>query len=410
MSPQLESALIESLDLLEQGTPIVKILARYPDLAEELRPYLITAVDLTQLAKPPTGAAQQSSKDSFLQRAAALQDERRTPESASTWLRRVLATGLAALLFLFVGSTILAFASAEAIPGDTLYGAKLYMEQMQLTYSTNPETAATMIERFHRERVDEVAALLSLNRHELVTFSGTVEETTPDKWIVEGIPVAITPATLVPDLVEPGFLVQISGTTGNGVVVADRVEVVRGRQPEPDLNTPAPPVNPAPSPTPAPPVKTSERPGLSQPDDGAETDPPAPALTVTPDDDSYKTPEGEDAAPGEDSDQEQNEDTGQQDDNSNQPEQEEGSESSSGDGGGEDEVKDSDHQEQEEENKDSSGEKEEESKDSSEEQEKVEDNKDNSGDTGDDKSDDNNSDGNSGKGSSNDTNDESKED
>ena len=464
MSPQLENALIESLDLLEQGTPIVKILARYPDHAEELRPYLITAVDLTQLAKPSTVAEQQRSKDGFLRQAAALQAER-IPTSRSSWLQRALTIGLAALLFLLVSSSVLAFASSEAIPGDTLYGTKLILEQMQLTYSANPETAAAMIERFHRERIEEVAALLALNRHEQVSFSGTVEELSADRWLVEGIPVAILPTTEVPDGITTGFLVQITGTTGDGVVTAERVEVVRSHLPEPEQNDPAPPEQ-LPTATPAPasdPVAAPPSPILTQPTDGAEPNPPADASTRTVQDDSPEIPGTGDSSPGEDgghdeseagddnrdhqddsSDQQDNNDesddnshqeddngdrsddnSDQQDDNgdqsddsSDQNESEEGSGSNSGSGGDDRESEDDSQEEKQEEDKSGnseedkhdSGNDEEDKEDNSGEQSEEEESDDSSSDTGDDAKEEDSGDGNSGKGSDDESEDEEKRD
>ncbi len=285
MSRQLEDTLVEALDLLEQGTPVVRILAAYPEMADELRPYLLLAADLKRTAEPAPAAAAQASKHAFLQEAALLQEGRRPPAAAG-WLRRILAYGLAALLFLFMGSAILAFSAGEALPGDTLYGAKLFLEAVRLNYSADPTAAAAMIESFYEERVEEVAALLAAGRHEQVTFSGTVEDMAPEEWLVEGLRVAIAPATLISDPVEVGIVVRVSGVTADGVVAADEVEVMNGRLPEPAPVDPLPPPKPSPSPVPsAVPADTPAR-----PDDEPESDPPA---LITP-----PLPTDEDHLPG----------------------------------------------------------------------------------------------------------------
>ena len=57
MNATTEQVLIEALDLLEQGLSLDEIVARYP-AAADLRPYLMTAVELSDLAHQPTLTAQ----------------------------------------------------------------------------------------------------------------------------------------------------------------------------------------------------------------------------------------------------------------------------------------------------------------------------------------------------------------
>lgn len=67
-----ESVLTDCLDRLESGAAVADILARYPDVAEELAPFLATAVALTTLAPSPSPTAQGHSRERFLAAAAAL--------------------------------------------------------------------------------------------------------------------------------------------------------------------------------------------------------------------------------------------------------------------------------------------------------------------------------------------------
>jgi hypothetical protein len=269
MSQQLEEALVEALDLLEQGTPIVKILSRYPDLAGELRSYLTTALDLNHLAKSSSSTAREASRSEFLGYAAAMQVKQR--KTAVTWLREILVTSLAVLVILFFAGAVTAISSSEAIPGDALYETKLFLEQIRLNYSPNSEEAAALIETFHQERLDEVNTLISLGRQEIVTFSGVVEELGEGLWIVEGIPVAITSSTIIHGEVEVGFLVQVKGKTSSNIVLAEQVEVMAG-SPDSDLTDPIPQNEPSTTPLPTiEPIEIPERPELLLPEDSSES-------------------------------------------------------------------------------------------------------------------------------------------
>lgn len=304
MNRQLEETLIEALDLLEQGQPVGNILAQYPQMADELRPFLLTAAGLTTLAQPSSSAAQQASKQAFLEYAAGLQESPRQP--TMTRLRRVLVSGLAfVLLFLLAGSLLLTL-SANALPGDSLYGAKLFLESVRLNYSSDAEDAAAILESYRQERLDEIERLLALGRSAEVMFNGRLDELTADQWIVDGLPVTITPATIIHSPVVTGLEVRIIGRTANGVLLATEVEVASGSLPQPDAPDPLPATPPSPSPQPSPtrtPMNTPEGPGILPPgDEPASQQPtPTPTTAVTPEvtppnDDGAES--GDDSAPG----------------------------------------------------------------------------------------------------------------
>jgi hypothetical protein len=294
MNRQLDEVLVEALDLFDQGTPVVKILSRYPDLADELRPFLMTARDLNHLAKPGSTAAQEASKKEFLRYATTMQVEQR--RSAADRLRDIFVYGLAFLLILFFSGAVMAVSSSSAIPGDALYGTKIFLEQTRLNYSADPAAAAALVEELQKERLDEVKTLLSLGRSETVTFSGEVTELSPERWIVDGIPIVVTSSTILRDDVEGGYLVQVRGMTSDGVVEAEQVDVIAGLSTDPDLNNPDSEEQKNP-PTPMPtiePLKIPERPELILPDGGQRENPTDPTLVPTPifDDDSTNVDDG----------------------------------------------------------------------------------------------------------------------
>lgn len=339
MNDTTETILMEALDLLEQGMTADEIIARYPAQAAELRPFLLTATTLGNLAHQPPLAAQAQSKRAFLDAAgrAAVEPVRSRP-LAGGWLRRLMAPALAVLLVLFLGGAGLVNASGAAVPGDALYQAKRWVEDVRLNLATNPETAAELRERFRRERVSEVERLLDEGRAAAVSLSGRIDALDGDRWTVAGVPVRIVAGTTVDGTPIVGALVQVDGRTADGGVVADRVAVlIANLTPEPaspEESTPTP-TSPTPSPRPtddsAPIAPSPSLPVASPPPSPVvgPTRPPAtrPAPTATPDDDDdddggdAATPDiddSDDATPDDDADDDgtpDNDDNGDNGDN-----------------------------------------------------------------------------------------------
>jgi hypothetical protein len=210
-----------------------------------------------------------------LQYAATLRDKGSAAPSLWPWLRNVLVSGLTILLFLVLSGFMFVSASASAIPGDALYGPKRFIEDVRLNTSASPETAAALLAEFHQRRLVEIEALLLSGREEMVMFSGTVKAMAGDRWIVETIPVAIGGSTIIPDVVDTGNVVQVSGKTLGGALLADRIDLVSKGQPDPDLPLPTPSAVPSPTRPPATePTATPEQ-TESEPEEIAPKPPPA---------------------------------------------------------------------------------------------------------------------------------------
>ncbi|MBK7218485.1 MAG: hypothetical protein IPH95_15880 [Candidatus Promineofilum sp.] len=254
MNDELERIFNEALDLLEQGTGVEAIVARYPAQAAELRPFLLTAARLSRLATQPSLSAEAQSKRAFLA-AATVPATTRRPVAAGRLSR--LAAGLLALLaVVFLGGATLVGASASAAPGNALYGTKRLVESVRLALATDPERAATLRERFRRERLAEAAQLLAAGREAEITLTGVIEAIDDygrgeAHWTVDGLPVVVDEQTIMDGQPSVGALVEIAGrTTVDGAVRAAQVVVLSAGLPEP---TPAPNPTPAeatPTPTP----------------------------------------------------------------------------------------------------------------------------------------------------------------
>jgi hypothetical protein len=241
MNESLEKILIEALDLLEQGLGVEDVAAHFPDQASELRPILMTAAALSNLATQPALTAKQSSRQAFLaaaERTAAR--EARPAGVTGNWLRRLMAPALVLLAVIFLAGAGFVGAAGSAVPGDALYEAKRFVEETRLRFTSDPEAAAALRERFERERVGEIERLLAQGRAADVAFTGIVESMAGDRWLVAGVPVDVSAAAIdgAPDV---GALVGVDGRTGDGMVQAQRVTILIGFAPEtPDEPLPAP--------------------------------------------------------------------------------------------------------------------------------------------------------------------------
>ena len=307
MNEETERILGEALDLLEQGVGVEAIVARYPAHDGELRPFLLTALQLTRLATQPSLTAEQHSKRAFLAAAAAPRD-RRAP--AGGRLARLFAPTLAVLLIFLLGGTALVSASATAVPGSTLYETKRLVESLRLGLTTDPERAAVLRERFRQERLAEIEQLLADGRAADVTFIGTLAAIDGPRWTVDGLPVDVTEA-VVNGTPRVGALVEITGRVVEGAVRAARVVVLSGELPE---ATPTPP--------PTPPAEETDDAGAAEivtvtPTPTATVTPPPAATSTAPATATATPPAAPSATPGEGSGNDNDDVSNDNDDNSN---------------------------------------------------------------------------------------------
>lgn len=197
--------------------------------------------------------------------------------------RPALAYVLAAVAFLFltgIGAT--ARVSAEALPGDPLYGIKRGMESVRL-YLAWGDTHRAEIERgMAAKRRAEIAMLLEQKREAEAAFEGELHEVFDTVWMVDGLSVQVAPGVwkTAPPM---GKTVRVRVQTQNGELTALQLAVKaenEGAGSGPLAAYP-PPVDPTATPTnkPEAPGPGGDGPGYPGPD--APTAYPAPA-TATP--------------------------------------------------------------------------------------------------------------------------------
>ncbi len=321
-----EAVLHDCLDFMEQGESIEQILGRYPELAETLRPFLETAVQLTTLAPQPSLVAKQQSQRAFLAHAEGLKT---TPIQPSPWyrLRQLLLplVSLAVVLILFVTTAV--SVSASAIPGDALYSVKRLVETIRLNQTSNSETAMALMEQYRQERIREVEALLRTGRSAEVTFEGEIIMIQPEEWTVATINVLLTAETNIGGKPQLGEIARVNGRTENSLLVASRIEVLTGSAATPETEPPPEPTQViAPTATTTatatatqePTTEPTEEPTVKPTSTQTTTATPQPTATITPSPTPTATPSPMPTSPpANDNDGNDNDNDGNSNDNDN---------------------------------------------------------------------------------------------
>lgn len=282
-----ESTLLECMNLLEQGYSIEQILSRFPEQADELRPFLQTATQLTTIAPRPTLAAKAHSRQAFLNKAAQAQT---APARPSPWLqlRRLLLPVASLALFLALFAVALVATSASALPGDLLYDVKRLVEDVRLSRTVDPDALIDLREELAQERLREVEALLRADREAEASFEGPIQALADESWTVAGIEVQLTSQTVVEGKPQLDETALVEGRTEDGQLFASRLVVLTGQPedeaPETPVATPEPePTETAvPTETPLPTLTKTTTPTEEPEAEATETLTPAPTTTPSP--------------------------------------------------------------------------------------------------------------------------------
>jgi len=239
MSKGLESVLDECLNRIaadgEQG--LDACVAEHPTLAHELEPLLHLAAELETLREdvPPPPAALQDGRQKLLREAAHLkaqEDEKARARLAPLWpfnlqflLRRsaVVVTLTALLVVTVLGGGTIA-ASANSLPGDSLYAVKRVTEELQLAVTLDRGAKAQLVQKLDERRRSEVQAIVTSRRVADMSFRGRVESMSASAWIVSGVLLYTTPETVLEGGIEAGTLVHVQVRSfSNGTLQASRI-------------------------------------------------------------------------------------------------------------------------------------------------------------------------------------------
>ncbi len=154
-----EEILAHCLDEMAAGADIEQVVARYPAYAAELRPLLEAALQLRGIPVPPP-------RPQAVRQGRARVIARSRPSRASgwgwlqgrRWVSALLTAGL--ILALLFGGGALGVQAAEAsLPGDPLYGLKLWKESLELTWAEWHGDPAPVLVRQLERRSEEMEML-----------------------------------------------------------------------------------------------------------------------------------------------------------------------------------------------------------------------------------------------------------
>jgi len=226
MNDRLLDALEDCITAMYSGRSIQDCLAKYPDLADELEPLLFTTKSGRSLSSEHVPAtARNRSRMNMLAQAAKL---RKTHKPLLTYFRvpRLAMSFIALVIVLMISFNGLIITSAKTLPGDTLYPVKRAAETVRLQLTNNVEKKHQIEVDYTQRRTEEVSELLQLKRTVQVSMEGTVQEMSPEIWVVSGIKVQISPETKIIGNVLIGQVVEVEGSTSpNGRIAADELHL-----------------------------------------------------------------------------------------------------------------------------------------------------------------------------------------
>lgn len=226
MSAHLHDAFEVCLAALATGAKLDACLALYPDLADELRPLLLTAQQARQAAlQEVPAAAMNRSRARFIARAGELRRSGKPLSRLFSFPRMAMAT-LAVVLIFFLSINGLIVVSAQSLPGDTLYPVKLAAENVSLKLAPNDELRQRLSEDYQQRRAEEVRSLLAQNLTRKIALEGVISQVNPNGVLIDDLPILFDAQTKISGDLLPGRLVKLEGVTQpGGFIKADSIQL-----------------------------------------------------------------------------------------------------------------------------------------------------------------------------------------
>jgi len=220
MKQELDLLVDQCLSAIQAGEETLESCLRaHPEHAGEIGPILRIAAHSHSLLSP-AGPRPEFVRATRTRLMNAVMESGDIRQKARVGLRRVrLQPGYALVTLLLVivllGSGVgVVRASADSLPGDSLYGVKLASEQIQLAVSFSPETDAELLVGFAGERLVEAEQLVNLGRYDDLEQALLGLGTTLD---------AIATLDFPGDESEPGSLTHIEAKLEKHISVLNRV-------------------------------------------------------------------------------------------------------------------------------------------------------------------------------------------
>ncbi len=223
MNNKLYDALETCLQEIEKGAALESVIARYPDLASELRPILKASIQARRLSADPSADAMRRGRAKLLQRASEMREAKIAPRKRVIPIFQRLALSLGMAATFLVSGTGLVGASATALPGENLYPVKRTWEDLQLLFTLDRDVRDVVKSQFEIERLHEVNELIAEGRHEVIQFAGVFMQVN-GVYYVSGVNVLIPSNLQIPEI---GSAVIVTGrTNAQGFVELESLELL----------------------------------------------------------------------------------------------------------------------------------------------------------------------------------------
>jgi len=202
------------LQELETGADLETVLARYPDLARELRPILKASMATRMMSVPaPSLEVVRRGRAKVLQHALEMREGKLAPRKRMIPIFQRLAISFALTAVFLTTGTGLVGASSSALPGEKLYPLKLTWENVRLFFTFNNEYRESLENSFEDERLKEVSELLSEGKDETIRFAGLYTQVNGIVY-VSGIHIVILDTSILPiQPLQTGMAVIVTGHT-----------------------------------------------------------------------------------------------------------------------------------------------------------------------------------------------------
>jgi len=206
-----DTILDECIARIIEGEDLVNCEADYPDVADEILPLLEVGQQLQHVSIPrPSSDAVIMGQERMLSALSARKNghssiksglpvsfpaflryagqKLRVPKPKEVWNMKLVTRFAIAVVGLFLlGSVAAVQASAQSLPGDTLYPVKLAWEDVQLSLTKDEATLQKLTEQFRAERQMELAALLAEGRSAKLEITGVLESVGDGFLVVDGV-------------------------------------------------------------------------------------------------------------------------------------------------------------------------------------------------------------------------------
>ncbi len=200
------------------------VLARYPDLANELRPILkASAMAKSMAVAAPSPDVVRRGRAKLLQHASEMREAKAAPRKRMIPIFQRLAIALTLATLFLASGTGLVGASSTALPGENLYPVKRTWEDMRLFFAFNPEHKELLESEFESERLDEVDELLAEGRDEKIQYSGIFKQVNGVMY-VSGVKVLVPDNLQVP--ADGAAVIIVGRTNAQGFVEIESIIVL----------------------------------------------------------------------------------------------------------------------------------------------------------------------------------------